>query len=111
MIEVMTYKDLFVLAPERWASQYAGSTQPDKVAIAEKLKSLSRDELTAKNINAIIGNTSWTRFGNCDACGNDIADVQVTIGQEPDYESRTATVCISCLDKALAMALEVKRRL
>ena len=39
----------------------------------------------------------------CDECGTEVATA-VRLGQEPDEASATATVCLDCLRKAVAMA-------
>ena len=68
--------------------------------IIKKLKSAS--PLTEKKAIEIIGNNSWTR-NECHECKKD-SDVVVQLGQEPDYESSTANVCLECLNKAIVLA-------
>lgn len=38
----------------------------------------------------------------CDECGA-VVDVAVQVGEEPNYESRTATLCFACVEKAMAL--------
>lgn len=49
---------------------------------------------TAADVAAIIGNSSWVGH-QCNECGEG-ADVAFQLGQEPDYESHTVTVCAVC---------------
>lgn len=65
--------------------------------VYEQLTAL--DNPTEAEVIEIIGNALWTR-NRCDECQNDV-DVTVMFGEEPDYESATVYVCISCLEKAL----------
>lgn len=51
------------------------------------------------DVDRIIGNKSWTD-NRCDECQTQADTVQV--GQRPDYESRTADLCESCVRRALA---------
>ncbi len=37
---------------------------------------------------------------NCNECGKN-ADIVVQLGQEPDYESATANICLDCLKRAV----------
>ena len=55
---------------------------------------------TEDDVAAIIGNRSWTR-SECDECGEDV-QILVQLGEEPNWESATAEICVSCLRKALA---------
>lgn len=41
----------------------------------------------------------------CDECGIDVA-VGVRVGEEPDYESATAVLCITCVENALNLLRE-----
>jgi hypothetical protein len=54
---------------------------------------------TQQQIKEVIGNGSWTRL-KCDECGKEV-QATIEVGQEPDYESATANLCIDCLRKAL----------
>lgn len=50
-------------------------------------------------VDQIIGSTSWTRCV-CTECEDKNARAVVQLGQEPDYESCTAWVCLECLTLA-----------
>lgn len=85
----------------RWTSQYRDP--PPSSMTAEKttkLKSLDLSTATESEITAIIGNPSWTAI-RCDECGRNV-EKAILVGEEPDYESSTATVCEACLIQACA---------
>lgn len=93
---------------QHWKEQYYRRTDkiwsyPDKEAIYEKLKALPKTATDA-DIRAVIGNGSWTR-NRCDECGEDV-EVAVLLGQEPDHESATVSICPKCLRKALKLIKE-----
>jgi hypothetical protein len=81
----------------KWTPCYFGIEQTHS-ANYELLKKASAEA----EIEAIIGNKSWTR-NSCSECGKDF-DVVIEIGQPEDYESATAYLCASCLGKALGLA-------
>jgi hypothetical protein len=89
----------------RWRAQYrlALRQAPDggTAAIARQLDALDPETATAADVTRIIGNGSWVSLV-CDECGEDVP-AAVAVGQPPDYESATATVCEPCLRKALAL--------
>ena len=53
------------------------------------------------DVDAVIGNSSWTDV-KCNEC-NQYGGPVVTLGEEYDYESATASICEPCLRKALAL--------
>ena len=55
-----------------------------------------------KPIPSTPANRRWKSDEQCDACG-EVVDRVVTVGEEPDYESSTATLCRTCLVEALAV--------
>jgi hypothetical protein len=63
---------------------------------------------TPEEIEKIVGNTSWTDI-SCDECGRNV-EVAVTVGEEEDYDTRTARVCLDCLNKAVRLARAVDRK-
>jgi len=85
-----------------WKRQYCPDGEwnygPDKQEIYVKLVEKG-ENISEQDIINIIGNSSWTR-NICDNCCKD-AQVVVELGEEPDYESSTASVCEECLTKAL----------
>lgn len=93
---------------ERWKAQYfrSGTWARLDIGRAEKiyhdLAALDPETATARDVAAIIGNSSWAGPGDCNECGQS-RNVLVELGQEPDYESATDRICEDCLRKALAL--------
>lgn len=83
------------LAPGRFPSHR------DKKEIWLKLAELNPETTTAEQVNEIIGNDSWTNL-RCDECKK-LTTVLLMVGEEPDYESRTARLCRNCIAKAAQM--------
>lgn len=89
-------------AAKRWSEQYkSGKHGEDKMNITQLLRGLP-DNPNPDDVDKIIGNTSWTKVDNCNECGCS-PDKLVEIGQEPDYESMTAYLCLSCLKDAVKL--------
>lgn len=61
------------------------------------------DSPEPEDINRIIGNEYWTRPEPCSECKATVALV-VQVGEEPDYESHTAWLCVNCLRAAIQAA-------
>jgi len=89
-------------AAARWKKQYAESLVKRDHDIAEQLEAIDPETATASDVEAIVGNSDWARPQSCDECGASSWDV-VRFGEEPDYGSSTAWVCVSCLRTAIAM--------
>jgi hypothetical protein len=70
--------------------------------IHKQLEGLDVETSTAADVAAIIGNSSWAEPQRCDECGARQWPA-VQLGEEPDYESNTAVVCVDCLRKALEL--------
>lgn len=92
----------------RWRTQYPSGTSlargESADAIYSRLLDLDSERATPGEVAAIIGNGSWTAIC-CDGCTRDV-DAAVQVGQMPDYESATATLCLECLRAALQMLEE-----
>lgn len=102
-MKIKTRLTLAQEAPKKWAAQYShSSTRPGQKKITEQLAALELP-IDPDQVDAIIGNTSWTEVGRCSECEKRV-DVVVEIGEEPDYESMTAWVCLPCLRAAVALA-------
>lgn len=52
------------------------------------------------DVDRVIGNRSWTSLPTCGGCGKDGLEIVVQVGEDPDYESRTAYLCGPCLREA-----------
>lgn len=85
-------------AIHRFVEQYSDAERyPAQHATAKQLLVLPISELTRKNIDRIIGNSSWTSL-NCTECNTD-TDALVYIGDYQKYESAYVELCRSCLRK------------
>lgn len=76
----------------RWANDH------NKNRIGTELAALDRETATAEDVAAIIGNDGWTHL-KCHECGQTVEAV-VEVGEEPDYESCTARLCLPCVQSA-----------
>ena len=83
----------------RWKQQCHGTAyQP----IGPLLAALDPETATAEDVAAIIGHYSWVNSGQCNECG--VRSWQlVQLGEEPNYESCTAYICLPCLQQAVAL--------
>jgi hypothetical protein len=104
MPKIITERDLIRTVADRWAEQYETgyySTHKDKQDILARLRALDKETCSADDVNKIIGNKSWTRR-HCSEC-REHTNWAIQVGEEPDYESATATLCRSCFDKAVKL--------
>jgi len=111
-VKLITERTQLCDVATRWREQYPGNRTDDKGEIAKKLDALDGETATAEDVAAIIGNNSWCAPSKCNECGAVVA-VAVQVGEEPDYESRTATLCFVCVEKALSLMgpnVELTRR-
>jgi len=88
----------------RWIEQYGRTLNEKHKLIGEKLNALDVETATPEEVTGIIGNDSWTWI-RCDDCRED-AEKVVQLGDEPDYDSATANICLPCLQKALKALTE-----
>ncbi len=84
---------------KRWRKQYPNGGYHDFKHVQGELDKLDLETVSAQEVNRLIGNDSWTSL-TCDACDKEVLAV-VQVGQEPDYESRTASLCAECLGRAV----------
>jgi hypothetical protein len=116
-MKLTTQRDLIRAVAARWRQQYEpfqnddrplfsvrnGCRQPiPKKAIIEMLDALDKETATPADVAGIIGNASWTRL-TCDECEKD-TDAVLTVGEKPDYESHTASLCRSCVERAASIS-------
>jgi hypothetical protein len=104
-MEKVTQRDTILGIVKRWEDQYSsylGDGVNDKNKILAKLKALDLETATPEQIATIIGNDSWTRL-SCDECGKEVTTV-IVLGEEPDYESSTASLCHECLATAMQLS-------
>lgn len=98
-IVVLTTRSQIRGVAKSWQDQYP-IVHEHHEGIRECLDALDGETATAADVAAIIGNDSWTALA-CDVCGDDVAAL-VRLGDEPDYDSRTLSVCDGCLASASA---------
>lgn len=103
-MKLETMRDKVRSVAQRWRAQYSNVSRygADKNEIQRKLDDLDVETATDADVAAIIGNGSWVGPHECHECGVTTWDA-VELGQLPDYESHTATICIDCLNKAVAL--------
>ena len=110
-MKLTTQRDLIKSVAKRWFNQYersldefpslfSPSTKTKRMTLTA-LQSLNTDTATAKDVSDIIGNESWTRM-TCDGCSKGVTAL-LTVGQPRDYDSNTADLCESCVNKASAI--------
>ena len=92
---------------KRWRDRYPDPEfrlRDGRIAgdIADRVDAIDPETATAEDVAAAMGNRSWVCQRTCDECGEDSWSC-VELGEEPDYESCTATICEGCLRKALAL--------
>lgn len=100
-MRLITTRSSIKAVPDMWDRQYKNTKNKQHIITGIRLRSLDLETCTPDDIAVIIGNKSWTHLC-CDECENDVNAV-VELGQEPDYESRTARVCLDCVKNALSL--------
>lgn len=103
---LLTSRGLIRAVAERWREQYCRTGTwyaEDKRTTYEGLSALDLDTASRDEVNRIIGNGSWTSI-RCNGC-NQAVETAVEVGDPPDYESATVTLCVDCV--ALAWNLLV----
>lgn len=98
-MKLILKSEVVASAPKLWAMTYSKpmwAGDKGKQDITRKL--FSTAPLTEEAITRIIGNDSWTSL-TCDECGNSV-NTLARVGQEPDYDSHTASLCVECITKA-----------
>lgn len=100
MPRLITRKQVAREVKDRFRAQYGPAFRVypfgDSAAIYEDLVALG-DDPSIEDVEALC--KGWTRV-KCDECGQDVYAV-VQLGEQPDNESSTASVCGKCLLEAL----------
>ena len=106
-MKVITRRRAAADVPARIRRQYEGrlGTYPDMAKKLARVEALGRGP-DPDDVAAIMGEGWLSRA--CNECEEE-ADPVVEVGDEPDYESSTAWVCLDCLRGAVAMAEGVMR--
>lgn len=108
-MKIITPFTLAQEAAKRWSEQYGTNLwarDSGKQEIARQLNALEKlgHPIQPETVEEIIGNRSWTRIYKCDECGTEEPPLVVQLGEEPDYESSTANICLRCLEVAVTLA-------
>ena len=85
----------------KWKAQYPTGVNGG-VDIGSKLSALDAETATADDVAQIIGNRIWVSPSVCHECETETWDA-VQVGEPPDYDSSTATICANCLRAALRL--------
>jgi hypothetical protein len=105
--EVFTERGQIRTVALRWHESYdrASCNVPSWpfYGVGAKLDALDLETATRAEVDATIGNSSWVTL-HCDNCEQRDLASAVQVGDEPDYESRTAVLCLECVEAA-AVAL------
>jgi hypothetical protein len=109
-MKLMTPQTLASEARSKWEEQYRYAEMDHRhyswaPAVAARLAAIGENP-SPQEVNEAIGNDSWTKPPSCNECGRASA-ATVQVGEEPDYESRTAWLCRDCVVKALELFDEV----
>lgn len=104
---IVTRQMLASQAAKAWQAQYKAPEyrHSDKMSTLVELVALGPTP-TPEQVNAVIGNSSWTRLA-CDQCGKEVETV-IVVGHTPDHESGTALLCITCLEQAYNLAKSMR---
>jgi len=94
---VLTRDSKAASAANAWKRQYRGD-KGDRELIASRIRALG-DIPNPDDVDAIIGNGSWTRC-TCTECGRDVNAV-IHFGDEPNYVSDTVYICLGCIKLAV----------
>ncbi len=100
--ELITERDQIRTVADRWGEQYGKpywKNDEEKQEIGRRLAALDKEKCSAADVAAIIGNDSWSLL-QCDNCEAEVTAV-VRVGDDPDYDSRTVTLCKPCAVKAV----------
>src|SRR5690348_10271210 len=100
-MKLITTRDAIKRAITSFRASYGdgtyGNDRRGRRAGAE-LAALDPDTVDRAVVDEIIGNDSWTGL-KCNECGDPDNDAVVQVGEEPDYESATAYLCLTCVEK------------
>lgn len=113
-----TLRDRIRAVPGRFRCQYEKSSYWDRPfgrphghqlaprEIAQALDALDTETCTEADVDAVMGVTKpgsgWCA-SRCDGCEANTSGTLVFVGDAPDYESSSASLCVPCLREALAL--------
>jgi hypothetical protein len=107
-VKLITERDSIKSAIESFISTHGkGTYRADKrdIMVGEELAKLNKETCSAEDVNNLI-NSDWVSM-RCHDCGN-MVKTFVELGEEPDYESYTANICLDCLKKAVNLVEDTK---
>jgi len=100
-MKIITIEDRIKSVAQRYKNQYQYTW--DSCIFGRKNHQLHYDLLLKAKTKEDVAN-ALQRFGwvelRCDECRKEINTV-IQMGEEPDYESSTALLCIDCLKEAI----------
>lgn len=107
-MEIVDVQEKIKMVATRWCDQYANYTsggggvedKNKKEEILLKLYRLDKKTATKKDIENIIGNTSWVDF-LCDECGNTIEKGVKFMDWDDSPNYMKPIICKDCLEEAL----------
>ncbi len=107
-MRIITKRERIKGVLESWKKQYPLGKGRDE--ITNELSKLNLNKVSAKKINDIIGNNSWTRL-RCDECEKDKEIIIMFLEKwEEDYESNSCSLCFDCLKKGLKELKEALKK-
>ena len=93
-MKIITERDQIRQVAEMWDKQYSGAGHgADKYAISSRLRALNLEQATRKQVEAIIGNSSWTTSSCCE-CEKYVSTFVVL-----SYYSSSVNICFRCVQK------------
>lgn len=96
-MKLFSERELIRTVAERWGNLKGMDRKINSktfLEIHEELQALDVETATIEDVKNVIGNYTWTDI-TCDECGK-IVQAAVQVGEEPDYESKTAMICLPC---------------
>lgn len=102
-MQIITERDSIKDAITFFIAQYGkGSYGADTrgIRVGEELSKLNKETVSAEEVNTLIG-SDWTSK-TCNECGVKVKTV-MQMGEDLDYDSRTANICLDCLKKAVKL--------
>lgn len=105
-MELITIDILVRFVAKAWADQFALSMRKgdvDKQEIGRRLSLMDPKTMTAADVEATIGNKSWTTI-KCEECRQDVT-AAILFDTSDD---NGCTVCVACIRKAVALVANKK---
>lgn len=91
--------------PARWMRTYGRERSGNQWEEITKKIAVLEAPIDPDTIDVLIGNDTWTCLPQCNECCKH-ADPIIEIGEELDYDSSTAYLCLPCLKKVVELVDE-----